>query len=165
MLYKRYGLRKKGLWLPVACTRLIRGLLIRKVPVFVSAGDNIVFLGYIVTNLCIAFTNIDWTNLVSLSKRLGWYAHSYFHHSDLLLITLLHLRVTVSNLALVVFLSLKNTPLAILAHRSYELLQPLHQTAGYTAIACMFMHAMVYITAVGSSPLPSPINPRTYRLR
>ncbi|CZR52291.1 related to ferric-chelate reductase [Phialocephala subalpina] len=131
LLYKRCGLSKKRtggvLKLPVAFTRLSRQLLTRKVPGFPSAGHNLVFLGYIVTNLCITFTEIDWTNLVGLSKRLGW--------------------VTVSNLSLVMFLSLKNTPLAFMTAYSYEHLQPLHQIAGYTTIATWFMHAMIYITA------------------
>lgn len=57
-------------------------------------------------------------------------------------------RTTIANLALVIFLSLKNTPLGFLTSYSYERLQPLHQVAGYTTIACWFMHTVVYLTAV-----------------
>ena len=46
----------------------------RKVPGFVSAGQNLVYFGYIGINISITFTNINWTDLIGFSKRLGWYA-------------------------------------------------------------------------------------------
>ncbi|KAE8453286.1 hypothetical protein EG329_011353 [Mollisiaceae sp. DMI_Dod_QoI] len=130
-LYKQYGLKSsrtiRVLKLPVVFARFARRFLIRKLPGFVSAGHGLVFLGYIVTNVCITFLRIDWTTLTGFAKRLGW--------------------VTLSNLVLVILLSLKNTPIAFLTAYSYERLQPLHQIAGYTSVACMFMHAIVYIAA------------------
>lgn len=57
-------------------------------------------------------------------------------------------RTTVSNLTLVIFLSLKHTPLAFLTAYSYERLQPLHQIAGYSTVACVCVHAIVYTVAV-----------------
>lgn len=49
-----------------------------------------------------------------------------------------------ANFALVVFLALKNTPLAILTSYSYERLNPLHQVAGYATILYMIVHASIY---------------------
>ncbi|MBH1945604.1 ferric reductase-like transmembrane domain-containing protein, partial [Erythrobacter sp. YJ-T3-07] len=45
-----------------------------------------------------------------------------------------------ANFALVVFLALKNTPLAILTSYSYERLNPLHQVSGYATIIFMVIH-------------------------
>lgn len=56
-------------------------------------------------------------------------------------------RVTVANLVLLVFLALRNTPLAPLSGRSYEKLRPLHKAAGYTTIVMMALHAIVYLSA------------------
>jgi hypothetical protein len=46
-----------------------------------------------------------------------------------------------------VFLALKNTPLAILTAKSYEKLRPLHKVAGYTCIFTSVLHAVVYLPA------------------
>lgn len=43
---------------------------------------------------------------------------------------------------------MKNTPLGFLTACSYELLNVLHQIAGYATIAYAMAHAMVYIVAV-----------------
>ncbi|KFY65571.1 hypothetical protein V496_02514 [Pseudogymnoascus sp. VKM F-4515 (FW-2607)] len=56
-------------------------------------------------------------------------------------------RVALCNLAFVIFLSLKNTPLAILSASSYETLMPLHKAAGYTCIVASLVHAIVYLDA------------------
>jgi hypothetical protein len=53
----------------------------------------------------------------------------------------------VANLFLLVFLALRNTPLAPLSGRSYEKLRPLHKTAGYTCITTSVLHAIVYLNA------------------
>ncbi|KAJ5167712.1 uncharacterized protein N7482_003306 [Penicillium canariense] len=63
----------------------------------------------------------------TVAKRLGW--------------------ISVANLVLVTFLSLKHTPLAPLCGRSYEKLRPLHKTAGYTCITTSVLHAIVYLNA------------------
>ncbi|OBT53881.1 hypothetical protein VE04_06250 [Pseudogymnoascus sp. 24MN13] len=55
--------------------------------------------------------------------------------------------VALCNLAFVIFLSLKNTPLAILSATSYETLMPLHKAAGYTCIVASLVHAIVYLEA------------------
>lgn len=49
-----------------------------------------------------------------------------------------------ANFLFVVFLGLKNTPLAILTSYSYERLNPLHQIAGYTTIVYMILHSSIY---------------------
>jgi predicted ferric reductase len=49
-----------------------------------------------------------------------------------------------ANFTFVVFLGLKNTPLAILTSYSYERLNPLHQIAGYATIVYMILHSSIY---------------------
>lgn len=53
----------------------------------------------------------------------------------------------VVNFVLVVFLALKNTPLAILSAYSYERLNGLHQIAGYTTFIYLVLHASMYTNA------------------
>lgn len=48
------------------------------------------------------------------------------------------------NFSLVVFLALKNTPLAFLTAYSYERLNVLHQIAGYTTFLHLILHASMY---------------------
>jgi predicted ferric reductase len=48
------------------------------------------------------------------------------------------------NMCLLVFLALKNTPLAFLTAYSYERLNCLHQAAGYTMFVHMVLHAATY---------------------
>lgn len=52
--------------------------------------------------------------------------------------------MTAGNLCFVVFLALKNTPLAFLTAYSYERLNCLHQIAGCTTFLFMAMHAITY---------------------
>lgn len=47
-------------------------------------------------------------------------------------------------MAVVVFLAMKNTPLAILTPYSYERLNGLHRVAGYTTLAHTIVHAVAY---------------------
>ncbi|KAI1325438.1 hypothetical protein F5Y16DRAFT_401438 [Xylariaceae sp. FL0255] len=47
-------------------------------------------------------------------------------------------------MAFVVFLALKNTPLAIITTYSYERLNKLHQIAGYTTLIYVILHASIY---------------------
>lgn len=50
------------------------------------------------------------------------------------------------NLVIVVFLSLKNTPLAILTASSYERLNIFHRLSGYVTIGFVILHACTYAT-------------------
>lgn len=52
-----------------------------------------------------------------------------------------------ANFTLLVFLSLRNTPLAPLSGNSYEKLRHLHKTAGYTTIVCALIHGLRYVIA------------------
>lgn len=71
----------------------------------------------------------------------------YLHNEPVEPLFINYTRICVSNLALLVFLALRNTPLAVLSGRSYEKLRPLHKTAGYTCILSAICHATVYLTA------------------
>lgn len=62
-------------------------------------------------------------------------------------------RVAICNLCFVIFLSLKNTPLAILSASSYETLMPLHKAAGYTTIVASLVHAIVYLNSWAQSDM------------
>jgi DMSO/TMAO reductase YedYZ heme-binding membrane subunit len=53
--------------------------------------------------------------------------------------------MTVANLTLLVFLSLRNTPLAPLSGNSYEKLRPLHKVAGYTTIFSALIHGLISV--------------------
>lgn len=53
-------------------------------------------------------------------------------------------RILSANFAIVVFLALKNTPLALLSAYSYERLNGLHQVAGYTSFVYLVLHAAMY---------------------
>ena len=63
--------------------------------------------------------------------------------SSVVLIPSCH-RVALSNLAFVIFLALKNTPLAFITAYSYERLNCLHQIAGYTMFTQMLLHGAMY---------------------
>ena len=56
-----------------------------------------------------------------------------------------------ANLVLLVFLALKNTPLAPLTATSYEKLRPFHKVAGYTCIFTSVLHGIVYLAAWSES--------------
>ncbi|KAJ5250642.1 hypothetical protein N7489_001052 [Penicillium chrysogenum] len=88
---------------------------------------SILYIIYWAINLILALTNIELTKLIDVSKRFGW--------------------ISVANLVLLVFLALKNTPLAPLTATSYEKLRPLHKVSGYTCIFTSVLHGIVYISA------------------
>lgn len=56
-------------------------------------------------------------------------------------------RISVANFVLLVFLALRNTPLAPLSGNSYEKLRPLHKTAGYTCIVTSVIHGITYVAS------------------
>ncbi|EAQ84669.1 hypothetical protein CHGG_08683 [Chaetomium globosum CBS 148.51] len=115
----------------VASSRLVRNLLVRKVPGFKSAGHAMVIMAYVAINLAIVFTNVDTSSMGSLGHRFGW--------------------VTLGNLVLVVFLALKNTPLAFITAYSYERLNCLHQIAGCSMFIAMLLHGTLYTAFFDSS--------------
>ncbi|CAG8904680.1 unnamed protein product [Penicillium nalgiovense] len=92
---------------------------------------SILYIIYWAINLILTLTNIDVTNITYVAKRLGW--------------------ISVANLVLLVFLALKNTPVAPLTAKSYEKLRPLHKVAGYTCIFTSVIHAIVYLSAWSQS--------------
>lgn len=53
-------------------------------------------------------------------------------------------RMVSANFCVLVFLALRNTPLAILSSYSYERLNGLHQIAGYTTLVHLVLHASMY---------------------
>ncbi|KAH8887715.1 hypothetical protein GQ53DRAFT_655205 [Thozetella sp. PMI_491] len=108
----------------VLITRAGRNLLNRKVPGFRSAGHALTVAAFVSINASIAFTNVDSSLMANYGHRFGW--------------------LTLVNLALLIFLALKNTPLAVLTAYSYERLNCLHQIAGYTMFASMVIHAALY---------------------
>ena len=120
----------------------------RKVPGFKSAGHAILVAAYATINLAIMFTNID-SSLGNLGNRFGWYVPIFsptLSQSMFLNILLTNAvpRIALVNMALVIFLALKNTPLAFLTAYSYERLNCLHQVAGYTMFVAMILHAALY---------------------
>ncbi|QKX56546.1 uncharacterized protein TRUGW13939_03651 [Talaromyces rugulosus] len=85
------------------------------------------YFTYWAINFACLLTNVELHNHSYVGKRLGW--------------------VSVANFVLLVFLALRNTPLAPLSGHSYEKLRPLHKTAGYTCITTSVLHAAVYLSA------------------
>lgn len=53
--------------------------------------------------------------------------------------------MAVLNLCIVIFLSLKHTPLALLSVSTYDKLMPLHKVAGYTTIIAAWAHGIVFL--------------------
>ncbi|ELR06862.1 hypothetical protein GMDG_08153 [Pseudogymnoascus destructans 20631-21] len=108
--------------------RRIRSLLSRRFFKQISVGRILLYILFWGINVIVSCTNVDLTNLLNVAKHQGW--------------------VALCNLALVIFLSLKNTPLAILSATSYETLMPLHKAAGYTCIVASLVHAIVYLVGM-----------------
>jgi predicted ferric reductase len=112
-------------------SRTTRHLLIRKVKFLPSAGHALLAFVYVAINIVIMFTNIDtsmaWHS--NLAARTGWMA--------------------IGNLVLVVFLSLKNTPLGYLTAWSYERINVLHQIAGYVLTSIVIIHGCTYSSYFG----------------
>ncbi|KAB8270215.1 ferric reductase like transmembrane component-domain-containing protein [Aspergillus minisclerotigenes] len=132
VLYFKYGSRKPG---PLAATfvywhRSIRKAIDRTI-YGLYLGRWLLYMVYWAINLVLILTNVDLGSLKFVGKHLGW--------------------VALANLVLLVFLALRNTPLAPLTGRSYEKLRPLHKTAGYTTIGLMLLHAIVYLSAWSQS--------------
>ncbi|KAF4468407.1 ferric-chelate reductase [Fusarium albosuccineum] len=58
-------------------------------------------------------------------------------------------RMGIANLLIVIFLSLKNTPLAILTASSYERLNILHRVSGYATLVFVIVHSCAYAAMFG----------------
>lgn len=52
--------------------RGIRHVLTHRLPGFTSIGHAVLVLVYVVINIVLTVTHMDWTNLMPISKRLGW---------------------------------------------------------------------------------------------
>ncbi|POS85375.1 hypothetical protein EPUL_001690, partial [Erysiphe pulchra] len=133
-LYRRIGVGSRtnnAFHKPVQMIRKVRRKLILDTPGFISGGHAVVFILYLVITLFVLFTNINWANLSGFAKRLGW--------------------LTVLNMCLSIFLGLKHTPLSLLTDQSYEKLNCLHQIAGHSSIASLFLHTVVYITSLSQA--------------
>ncbi|KAL4780301.1 ferric reductase like transmembrane component-domain-containing protein [Aspergillus varians] len=126
-LYFKYGSRKPGGLTRafVQWHRSARKTLDRTI-YGLHVGRWSMYMVYWAINLILILTRVELNSLNFVGKRLGW--------------------VALSNLVFLVFLALRNTPLAPLSGRSYEKLRPLHKTAGYTAIVLMLLHAIVYLS-------------------
>ncbi|KAI4860823.1 ferric reductase NAD binding domain-containing protein [Hypoxylon rubiginosum] len=111
----------------IATTRVFRKIFIRSLPGFTSVGHAVVVTVYVALNILFSFYDFyqdDYTQITNFAARFGWMA--------------------TGNMALVVFLALKNTPLAFLTTYSYERLNVLHQIAGYTTMLFTILHASIY---------------------
>ncbi|KIH86851.1 hypothetical protein SPBR_08230 [Sporothrix brasiliensis 5110] len=108
----------------VVISRRLRNLLVRPAPGLNSSGHGLLVAVYVAINLTLMLTNVDNSSLSPEASRFGW--------------------LLVTNLCFVVFLALKNTPLAYLTSYSYERLNCLHQIAGCTTFLLMVIHASSY---------------------
>ncbi|KAK0644529.1 ferric reductase NAD binding domain-containing protein [Cercophora newfieldiana] len=115
----------------VKASRLVRNVLVRKVPGFNSAGHALLVTTYVATNLAVTFTNLDTSSMTNFASRFAV--------------------MGLGNLAFVVFLALKNTPLAFLTAYSYERLNCLHRIAGYTVFLYIILHASLYTAYFNST--------------
>ena len=90
----------------------------------------------------------DWLfDFCRLASALAGRSTIRWYHKLPIWLTDKNKRICLANLTLLVFLALRNTPLAPLSGRSYEQLRPLHKTAGYTCILAAVLHSSVYLTA------------------
>ncbi|KAI0856308.1 ferric reductase NAD binding domain-containing protein [Xylaria cubensis] len=106
-------------------SRRMRKFLIKSKAGFPSIGHALLVLAYISVNVILMFTNLDYSKLNFYAGRAGWIASG--------------------NFALLVFLALKNTPLAVLIAYPYNGLNYFHQIAGYLTIGLVLLHAALYV--------------------
>ncbi|RYC61926.1 hypothetical protein CHU98_g4269 [Xylaria longipes] len=105
-------------------TRRLAWSSLRKLSGFTSVGHAILVVIFVALNAVFSFWRVDYSKASNLAARLGWMA--------------------TGNLAFVVFLALKNTPLAVLTAYSYERLNSLHQIAGYATLLYAILHGALY---------------------
>lgn len=53
--------------------RMIRHVLTHRVPGFTSIGHALLITVFVAVNVAVTVTNMDWSSLIPISKRLGWY--------------------------------------------------------------------------------------------
>ncbi|KAI0540483.1 ferric reductase NAD binding domain-containing protein [Xylaria digitata] len=116
--------RSTSLYPITALTRVIRKGFLRKLSGFTSVGHAVLVAAFVALNALFSFYRVDSSKAGNYASRFGWMA--------------------TANLAFVVFLALKNTPLAFLTVYSYERLNSLHQIAGYTTLLYTILHAGTY---------------------
>ncbi|PTB69974.1 hypothetical protein BBK36DRAFT_151836 [Trichoderma citrinoviride] len=118
---------KKGVSALAALSRKPRNVLLRTAPGLPSRGHAFLVFLYFAINIIITFTDIDNSVMKmnsNLAARAAWMA--------------------IANLVVLIFLALKNTPLAFLTAWSYERLNILHQIAGSMCIIFVIIHASCY---------------------
>ncbi|KAI1653320.1 ferric reductase NAD binding domain-containing protein [Daldinia decipiens] len=121
----RLGWSRNPIFQPlIAIARVSRRIFIQSVPGFTSIGHAAVVTAYVALNVLFSFYNVNYSMATDLCARFGWMA--------------------TGNMVLVVFLALKNTPLAIFTAYSYERLNGLHQIAGYTTLVYTILHGSIY---------------------
>ncbi|KAI2777413.1 ferric reductase NAD binding domain-containing protein [Daldinia loculata] len=121
----RLGWSRNPIFQPfIAIARVSRRIFIQSLPGFTSIGHAAVVTAYVALNVLFSFYNVDYSMPTDLCARFGWMASG--------------------NMVLVVFLALKNTPLAIFTAYSYERLNGLHQIAGYTTLVYTILHGCIY---------------------
>ncbi|GAP89512.1 putative ferric reductase like transmembrane component protein [Rosellinia necatrix] len=120
----RSASRSRALYPITAFSRTIRKRCLRTLSGFTSVGHAILVVIFVALNALFSFYQVDYSRISNVAARFGWMA--------------------TGNLAFVVFLALKNTPLAILTAYSYERLNSLHQIAGYTTLLYTILHAAIY---------------------
>ncbi|TLD28185.1 hypothetical protein PspLS_03231 [Pyricularia sp. CBS 133598] len=105
-------------------SRTYRNIALRKVPLFYSGGHGLLVTIYVAMNVVMCIIKVDFSSYGNVAARLGW--------------------LLTCNLALVVFLALKNTPLAFLTAYSHERLNNLHQLAGCVTFLMVVLHSILY---------------------
>ncbi|KAL6799172.1 ferric reductase NAD binding domain-containing protein [Trichoderma sp. SZMC 28013] len=131
-LAQKSNIGKKGVSALAAFSRKPRNALLRTAPGLPSRGHAILVFFYLAINIIVTFTDIDNSVITmnsNLAARAAWMA--------------------VANLVVLIFLALKNTPLAFLTAWSYERLNILHQIAGSTCIIFVIIHASCYSSYFG----------------
>ncbi|KAM0257183.1 hypothetical protein ACHAQJ_004545 [Trichoderma viride] len=124
---QKTNIGKKGVSALAVLSRKPRNVLLRTAPGLPSRGHAILVFFYLAINIILTFTSIDNSVLKETSNiggRAAWMA--------------------IANLAVLMFLALKNTPLAFLTAWSYERLNILHQIAGSMCIIFVIIHASCY---------------------
>ncbi|KAF4964791.1 hypothetical protein FSARC_7325 [Fusarium sarcochroum] len=119
-----------------AFLRSFRAATLNKIPGLPAGGYTVVIVCYLVINVVVTFTNHDNENmplLSNLASRTGWMA--------------------IANLLIVIFLSLKNTPVSILTALSYERLNVFHRVAGYATLIFAIVHSCAYAAVFGEQGL------------
>ncbi|KAL7919814.1 ferric reductase NAD binding domain-containing protein [Trichoderma austrokoningii] len=129
-LAQKTNVGKKGVSALAVLSRKPRNILLHTAPGLPSLGHAVLVSLYVAINLALTFTNIINPAIGTLGGRAAWMA--------------------LANLTVLIFLALKNTPLAFLTAWSYERLNILHQIAGYMCIGFVIIHAACYTSYFNS---------------